>query len=234
VSTRALAIDTATEISAVALLDAGRVVAQDDTPTSERHGAVLAPRVQALMQRAGWRVADVQLIAVGLGPGSFTGLRVGLALVKGMALATNVPVRGVCSLAALARGALQDDAMHDGTTVVAGFDAGKGELSVAAYARGRDGALVQRCAPFAARPDDAATRLHAIDATPLLFCGAALRAHDAHFAKLGRFAAPECDAMRARFIADEAIVAFEREGASNLATLEPLYARDADVTLPKR
>ena len=48
------------------------------------------------------------------------------------------------------------------------------------------------------------------------------------------FVAPACDAMRARFVAEEALVAVQHEGASELATLEPLYARDADVTLPRR
>ena len=105
---RVLAFDTSTAVTAVALLDGVRVLAEDEGPNEDRHGDVLLPRVQGVLAGAGLALGEVELIAVGIGPGSFTGLRIGLATAKGLALATGIPRRGVCSRRALAAGAAGD------------------------------------------------------------------------------------------------------------------------------
>lgn len=97
-----LAIDTATSLAVVAVGDmAGRIEREERWPAGFRHGEELLARVDALLASGAWTPADVGGLVVGTGPGAFTGLRVGLATVKGLALALGRPVVGVPSGLAL-------------------------------------------------------------------------------------------------------------------------------------
>jgi len=99
-----LAVDTCLDACSAALWDEGRVVAALSEPMSRGHQERLAPQVAELMAQAGCAFAELDRIAVTVGPGSFTGLRVGLAFAKGLALALGIPCIGVGVLEALARG----------------------------------------------------------------------------------------------------------------------------------
>jgi tRNA threonylcarbamoyladenosine biosynthesis protein TsaB len=95
-----LAIDTATEVATSALVADGEVLGE----RSSRASTVLED-IDALLRQGGRRAGEVDAIAVGTGPGSFTGVRIGLATVRGLAFALDVPAAGVSTLAALAAGA---------------------------------------------------------------------------------------------------------------------------------
>jgi tRNA threonylcarbamoyladenosine biosynthesis protein TsaB len=95
-----LAFDTATAAATAALLDDDEVLGERTT-----RAVRLLEDVDALLRRAGGHVRDLDRLAVGIGPGSFTGVRIGLAAARGLALALDVPVAGVSTLAALAAGA---------------------------------------------------------------------------------------------------------------------------------
>jgi tRNA threonylcarbamoyladenosine biosynthesis protein TsaB len=95
-----LAFDTATELATSALVADGEVLGERVS-----RAVALLEDVDALLRRGGVRLADLDGLAVGIGPGSFTGLRVGLATARGLAFALNVPVAGVSTLDALAAGA---------------------------------------------------------------------------------------------------------------------------------
>ena len=100
-----LALETSGRVLSVALLRGEEVLAERQG-ARERPGAEsLLPAVDEVLVRAGVRVADVEAFAVSIGPGSFTGLRVGIATVKGLAFGSGRPVAAVSSLAVLARGA---------------------------------------------------------------------------------------------------------------------------------
>src|SRR4029453_12550479 len=101
---RLLAIETSTVTGAVALLEAGRVVAESRVSIAVTHGERLMAAIDGVLRSARWGRADVQAFAVALGPGSFTGLRIGLSTAKGLAFATGKPVVGVPTLDALAWG----------------------------------------------------------------------------------------------------------------------------------
>jgi len=95
-----LAIDTATGVATSALVADGEVLGE----RSSRASTVLED-IDALLRQGGRRAGEVDAIAVGTGPGSFTGVRIGLATVRGLAFALDVPAAGVSTLAALAAGA---------------------------------------------------------------------------------------------------------------------------------
>ena len=95
-----LAFDTATDVATSALVDDGEVLGERVS-----RAQTLLEDVDALLRQGGARPASVEALAVGIGPGSFTGVRVGLATARGLALALGVPVAGVSTLAALAAGA---------------------------------------------------------------------------------------------------------------------------------
>src|SRR3954454_938690 len=143
-----LAFDTATPQVTVALHDGDDVVAEYSAGESMRHGEMLAPGIAEVLARAGAISQDVTAVAVGGGPGPFTGLRVGLVTARTMSLALDVPVYGVCSLDILAAEAV-DSGLDD---FLVATDARRKEVYVAAYAEGR-----RVSGPAVVKPADAAT-----------------------------------------------------------------------------
>lgn len=230
---RVLAVDTSTYVGSVAVTAGGAVLAEISAFVRAKHGEVLLPHVDRVLDLAGIAPKDVDLLAVGIGPGSFTGTRIGVATMKGLALGLDAPLVGLGSLRVLARGLCAGDAIA--VTLV---DAHKGELFAAAYQL-VDGAVRDEVvAPFHAAPADAlrVVRDAIGHATPLV-CGDGLRVHrDLVRAHLGSFVdtPPAYDTPRACLLALEATEHFTRLGASDLATLEPLYVRPSDAKLPNR
>jgi tRNA threonylcarbamoyladenosine biosynthesis protein TsaB len=97
-----LAVDTAGEIGSVALVDEDRVLGQVRLESPGGFGQTLFGELEKLLVRCGVRLADVELYAAGCGPGSFTGVRIGLAAVKGLAEVAGKPAVAISNLAALA------------------------------------------------------------------------------------------------------------------------------------
>lgn len=125
-----VAFDAASTDLSVAIVDAdGRPIASDAWRSAQRQSAELLPRILSLLERAGHRLDDVELLAVGTGPGSFTGLRVAMALAKGLAVGLGSPVIGVPSLVAWLEGepnaaaAVTRAGARDGWVLARGADA---------------------------------------------------------------------------------------------------------------
>jgi tRNA threonylcarbamoyladenosine biosynthesis protein TsaB len=135
-----LAMDTSTPAVTVALHDGDDVIAQSLAVDGRRHGELLAPGIEAVLSQVGAAPRDLTDVAVGTGPGPFTGLRVGLVTARTMAAALDVPVHGVCSLDALAVRAVQDAAVGDDPFLVA-TDARRREVYWAAYECVPDGSV---------------------------------------------------------------------------------------------
>lgn len=115
-----LAIDTCLAASSAAVIDGDQTLASRTDPMMRGHQEALGGIVRETMEQAGVAFAQLDRIAVTVGPGSFTGLRVGLAFAKGLATALNIPCIGVGTLAALAEG-------HDWARI-ATIDAKKGQV----------------------------------------------------------------------------------------------------------
>ncbi|WP_168210382.1 tRNA (adenosine(37)-N6)-threonylcarbamoyltransferase complex dimerization subunit type 1 TsaB [Persicimonas caeni] len=99
---RVLAIDTATRTQSLALMDGETVLEHSQRKVKFNHGSTLLSHLNQTLAEHKLEVGDLDLIAVGVGPGSFTGLRVGLAIAKSLARAEDIPIVGVSTLAALA------------------------------------------------------------------------------------------------------------------------------------
>lgn len=123
-----LAIDTSTRMVGIALYDGIRVNSEMVWLSHQYHTVELAPTVFALMERAGVSVSDLEVVAVALGPGSYTGLRIGLAFAKGIALASNLVIVGVPTLDILASAQPPGD-----ISLAAVLQAGRGRLAVGWY-----------------------------------------------------------------------------------------------------
>jgi tRNA threonylcarbamoyladenosine biosynthesis protein TsaB len=97
-----LAVDTATKSCSVAIIDAGSLSAELTTQSDQTHSKHLMQRIDAVLGMADLSAVDLDGLAVTLGPGSFTGLRIGISTIKGLAYALGKPVVGISSLNALA------------------------------------------------------------------------------------------------------------------------------------
>ena len=128
---RILAIDTTLEACSAAVVDGDRVLASRSEPMQRGHQERLGPLVAQTMRAAGIAFADLERIGVTTGPGSFTGLRVGLAFAKGLALALGLPCVGVGALEALAASA------PGGGDVAAVADARRGQIYLQLFRAGR-------------------------------------------------------------------------------------------------
>lgn len=144
-----LALDTSTATVSVALHDGREVVTAASVEDPRGHTERLAPLVAGVLEAAGASVRDLTDIAVGTGPGPFTGLRVGLVTAVTMGFALGIPVHGVCSLDVVAHGVRGD---LEGEILVA-TDARRREVYWARYALGPDGARALT-PPAVARPAD--------------------------------------------------------------------------------
>ncbi len=169
-----LAFDTATRATTVALCgrDGPVLEARDDPPAGERprHAAQLLPLAARVLEAAGMRWADIERIAVGVGPGTFTGLRIGIATARALAQARAIPLVGVPTLASLALGAWATAQRAGCATVLALIDARRGEVFAAAWPVAGDGEdpaalLVRReAALFGPRPMGPETLAEAVRA----------------------------------------------------------------------
>lgn len=130
-----LAIDTALEACSAALHDveSDETLAVESLPMARGHAEALVPLVARLMERSGRTFADIAAFAVTVGPGSFTGLRVGLSAARGFGLATGRPVIGLTTLATLAAPLLAGD---DAVPVVAALDARHGNVYLQMFGAG--------------------------------------------------------------------------------------------------
>lgn len=123
-----LALDTSTQNAGIAIYDGAQVLGEIIWRTQNHHTVEVAPALQDLMNRCGVRTADLKAVAVALGPGSFTSLRIGLAIAKGVALAARIPLIGIPTFEILTAAQPVQD-----MPLVAVLQAGRGRLAVGRY-----------------------------------------------------------------------------------------------------
>ena len=220
-----LALTTSTPRFGAALVDGATVVASAEHDEEMKHAERLFPAVERVLAEAGWRREQLDAIACDIGPGSFTGVRVGLASAKGMALALDVPLWPVGSLEAMAAAAFA--LAPDGPdSVGCALDARRGELFFAVYGR----ELQPRLSPEHCVQDAAVRRIESLDLGPMWLCGRVWRGQ----VEESRFLDdPSCELPSAAWMGK---LANDRCASPPpaLDLIEPLYVRGPDAKLPTR
>lgn len=151
-----LAIESSTSFGGVALLREGAVVDAIDLEEGLRHGRDLLPTASRLLEKAGLAPARLWGVAVSAGPGSYTGVRVGVMAAKAFAYATGCKLAAVSSLAALADSAAQANSSKTGTVVVAVQDARRDEVYAGLYQLESNGVVIPLREDAAVAPEEAA------------------------------------------------------------------------------
>ena len=123
-----LAFDTALDACSVAVCETDRVIAHRHEALSRGHAERLVPMIELTLADAALQYQDIDLVAVTVGPGTFTGIRIGLSAARGIALTTGVKIAGVTTLAAIAEGARRPAAEQEGLAIAVLHDARRAEL----------------------------------------------------------------------------------------------------------
>ncbi|HEY0472770.1 MAG TPA: tRNA (adenosine(37)-N6)-threonylcarbamoyltransferase complex dimerization subunit type 1 TsaB [Kribbella sp.] len=211
-----LAFDTSSAAVTVALADpvSGAVVASSSTVDALRHGELLAPAIAEALASAGCTARDLTRIAVGVGPGPFTGLRVGLVTARTMADVLGIEVAGVCSLDILARQSSLT------LPVAVATDARRKEIYWALYdGPAADGSRRRLEGPAVDRPADVA---HVLAGLPVIGRGAVLYAE-----ALGVVDPAEV----VEYPSAEVLALGVATGTLPVVAPDPLYLRRPDVTM---
>lgn len=221
-----LALDTSTSLAGVALYD-GALRAEATWQAGRHHSEQVLPTAVRLLADQGLGPEALTAVAAAIGPGSYTGVRVGLALAKGLAVALRVPLVGVCTLDVLAA-----PFAAAGWPVRPALDAGRRRFATALY--GPEGGMLVRREPIVGVD---LAGLQALLAPPLVVTGdldAATRAAlAAGLPRAGRgrgargatveIASPAAATRRAGFLAELAWLRLAAEGGSDPAAVEPIY-----------
>ncbi len=219
-----LAMETATAQLGVALLEDGVIRASIHVNRGNAHDELLAPLCAEILARADRSMADLRGLAVSAGPGSFTGLRIGMAVAKGMALALNIPIAVVPTHDAIAEGMAHSWPYRDTESFAVCIDAKRDDVYAATYRISGSGwtaeapvrvlsaaALVGRLPEAAVIAGDGAAKVHALAA-------GTLRLH------------PEASAVfDARAVAWLGARMLAEGRAADPDTCEPLYVQDFEV-----
>lgn len=220
-----LAIDTATSMAGIALCDlsCGRILGEESWYSARNHTVELMPRLVRLMDQQGLSPEDLSGLSVSLGPGSFTGLRIGIGLAKGLALARNLPIVGVPTLDIVAR-------PHQAQRVPiwAVLQAGRGRICVGHYVRHR-GHWSQEGGLQLMTWEGLCDQVE----EPALLCGE-IDAQGADFIRhrlglLVTVASPAASLRRAGYLAELGWERLSRGDSDDAATLSPLYLHDPQV-----
>ena len=210
-----VAIDTATRTASLAIHDGQRVLYEVTWQAGWRHTVQMTSRLVAAMDSIALDLESLTGVAVALGPGSFTGLRVGMALAKGLVLARNIPLVGIPTLDVLA--AAQG---RDRQPLMAVLQAGRGRICVATY-RWRKG-WRQRGETRLTTWKELAAELD----KPAVFCGEIDDQATQILGELGELATvlpPASHLRRAGFMAEIAWARIREDDADNPETLIPIY-----------
>lgn len=214
-----LALDTATPAVTVALHDGERVLARADQVDARRHGELLLPSVDRVLQAAGRRLSEVTDVVAGVGPGPYTGLRVGLATAEAFGAALGVPVHGLCTLDGIAYATGLE------APFVVATDARRKEVYWARY----DDARTRVTEPAVDRPSDIAGQVAGVPAA-----GAGAKLYADTFDGVREELPEHVSAAALASLAVERLAARTRPDSANDGFLppRPLYLRRPDAKVP--
>ena len=220
-----LALETSAKAVSAAVSEDGRILASGYQDTGLTHSRTLMPIVEHILKNTGLTVADMDAIAVAAGPGSFTGIRIGVAAAKGLAFAADKPAVGVSTLAAMARNV----AFCDGLVICA-MDARRQQVYNALF-EAKDGQLTRLTPDRAIALEELAEELRS-DPRPKTVVGDGARLCFAHLTEAGiscRLAPAHLVMQNAMSVALEAETMAAEGKLVSAQALEPVYLRPAQA-----
>jgi tRNA threonylcarbamoyladenosine biosynthesis protein TsaB len=231
-----LAVETSTPAGSIALVEAPgggedpgereKIIGETILGTAENHSVRLMPALDGLLGGTALTIHQVRGIALGLGPGSFTGLRIAVSTVKGLALALKVPVVGVPTLDVLAY-----NLRYSSQTVCPVLDARKKEVYAALFRGNGEGHLEKISEDWVLSPEDLCSRIQG----KAIFLGNGLEVYGEVFReKLGSralFAPPELSLPRAANVARLSLSGFKKGLTLDLFSFTPVYLRRSEAEI---
>ena len=226
---KVLGVDTATTGGGIGIIDDEKVLAEYTFDAGDTPSAGLIPAIQTVLDQARLDLAALDAIAVSLGPGSFTGVRVGLSAVKGLSLAAGMPVLGVSTLDALAF------QFPPTSTLICPFiDARKGEVYTALYKQ-REGGGLERLTPYQVLSP--AALLSQLASHTTVFVGDGVEVYGefikGHLGERALFAPPEMRFLKGETVATLGLERIKQGERDDIASLVPLYVRPSEAELKR-
>ena len=220
-----LAIDTSTDNASLALVRGDEAPAELTWHCEQNHTVELLPHVARLLDEAKLNIKSVTGVIVAKGPGSFNGLRAGIATAKGLAYSLGIPIIGISSLEVVAY-----QHAETGLPICPIFDAGRGEIATAMYQK-KDSSWCQLVPEHITTVDTLCSEI----TTRTVFCGefVAVIARQLRKQLKERALISAKESPRARLLAELGRQRFEAGDYDNPATLQPLYLRRPAITQAK-
>jgi tRNA threonylcarbamoyladenosine biosynthesis protein TsaB len=231
---RILHLETATNVCSVALSEGLEILAFRETDEDRSHGSVLTVFMDEVLKGCGLNPTDIDAIAVSRGPGSYTGLRIGVSVTKGFAYAQNIPVIGISTLKVLAYAALNDSRVieiqknHSEIMLCPLIDARRMEVYSAVYSE--NGVEAEQ---VAAKIIDENSFINFLDLGQVVFFGNGsdkirelIKHKNAHII--------EGITPSAKYMVPLALESYQDEKFENTAYFEPFYLKDFIATTPKK
>lgn len=231
-----LGIETATDVCAAAVVDQGRVLAEETIVEGQVHAERLLEAIDGVLRRSAVPLAALNAIAVSIGPGSFTGLRIGLSVAKGLGYATGVPLVAVPTLVALARRIAETPGGGGAEFILAALDARRDEVYCQLFERHAQTMRSVWDAEDLAVPEvlrrlDGMTVLIGGTAADKIMRGAEqLTQGGGHLAALGKTEG-RCSAVTVAQVGYELYASGE---TADPASLEPRYIKDFFLKTPQQ
>ncbi|MDV7104032.1 tRNA (adenosine(37)-N6)-threonylcarbamoyltransferase complex dimerization subunit type 1 TsaB [Vibrio sp. TH_r3] len=217
-----LALDTSTENCSVALMVGDNLISRSEIAPRE-HTAKILPMVDELLQQAGITLDDVDALAFGRGPGSFTGVRIGIGIAQGLAFGASLPMIGISTLAAMAQGAYRE---HGSTYAACAIDARMSEVYWGRFVRQDSGEWREFEPECVVAPSQLIETVD-VDSHPWSFTGTGWQAYQQDLAAL-EIKGQQTDVLypEAEDIAFLAQLEFAKGNTTSAEEASPVYLRD--------
>ncbi len=217
-----LAVDTSTQMMGLALYDGTEVRAESVWQTHSHHTVELAPAIDELLRHTAIKPAELTVLACALGPGSFTSLRIGLAVVKGLALSLHIPIIGIPTLDFLAAAQPLSE-----MPMLALLPAGRGRMAVVHYTV-VDGSWKSQDKPGIMTAEELSDGIH----SPTYICGEMNPEERQHLGRKWKnaiLASPAQCVRRPAFLAELAWKRWEAHDVDEPVSLAPIYVHVAEA-----
>ncbi len=223
---RVIAVETSTLAGSVALVDEGEIIGEAAVDKKITHSEKLLPLIDQILKNSQVPLEEVEGFAVSLGPGSFTGLRIGIATIKGLAFATNKPVAGISTLDVLAQQLLFSESL-----ICPILDARKGEVYAAFYQGDGKGNLKKLTPDLAAKPEELIKKTK----ERVIFLGSGVKVYKEIIRKglkeKAIFAPPFLNHPRAAILGALSLPRFKKNETLELENFHPIYIRPSEAEI---